>query len=94
MTKRKRDDQDGQETSIDSASEGTVGVPDPVGPPVAPPSALVKRGREMTCSEYVRGKGPVGTAFEVTMKLTHKRTLKHTKDEWDSMFQAFQGERR
>jgi len=48
----------------------------------------------MTCAEYVRGAGPLGVAFEVTVKLEHGRTCKHIKSEWDKKFEAFKTERR
>lgn len=53
------------------------------------------RGREITCKQYARGKGPIGTAFETAMLLDHKkRTVKHTTEEWDEMYKRFKAQER
>lgn len=45
--------------------------------------------RMLTLKEFVRGLGPVGEAFRVTVKLAEKRVVKKTLAEWQEMFEKF-----
>jgi len=70
-------------------------APEPTSAARATPDAPQKpRGREMTCSEFARGKGGLGGAFEVEVRLQNGRTIKHTREEWDQKFNEFMTRKR
>lgn len=60
----------------------------------APKPPQKPRGREFLAQEYVRGKGPLGEAFLAERRLKFKRSIKHTREEWDALWQEFMTRKR